>query len=192
MLALKRKGGNCMNWKDNIKAGYKEVKLLLQKPLYDRKCVKEELGNRYLGHYLNEDTEFICPVTGKETDYVFHDSNRWGEFNSCRHCNPEKFKEIKAKAKRVNIEPGKPVKSIIGRFYDFISKEEGVKIMEIWYFDLELARHLHELFRFWESQLTYFGQPKNHCLRIAWLNVYEDLDVSERAYFENYIINLQQ
>ena len=78
-----------MNWKEKIKAPYSEVKQVLRDNLFVRDMVEDDLGERYIGHYLDDNDDIICPFTGKITKMTFHDPKRWGLFNSCEHCNPE-------------------------------------------------------------------------------------------------------
>ena len=69
----------------------------------NRNHAKEELGERYIGHHLVND-ELTCPFTGKTTNNPFHDSKRWGIFNSCEHCNPKGYHNLETVGKAPTIE----------------------------------------------------------------------------------------
>ena len=52
-------------------------------------------------HYW-ENGFLICVFTGKKSKEGFTDHSREGFFNSCEHCNPDKYKPLSQRLSELN------------------------------------------------------------------------------------------
>jgi len=50
------------------------------------------------------DGKIFCPITKKYVDSSFTDHDIEGSFNSCKYCNPDKFKPLKQRLRELNTE----------------------------------------------------------------------------------------